>query len=195
MAAGAAAGAVKALAGTASKKLLPTFRKAFMQAIPEALTGGAMTTGLGLVMGQPADEAIAYGVSDALGSAATLGLLGKAGIQNGLVRNVANIATGIGTGQVLANTVFKDRYAQQALQGQGGQAVTNAQQQVQRAGVNGMTADDIAGKYMADTMFQQMQGAINGGMSQGDMVRMMNSMGPTYDMNAARANMAAIAGV
>jgi len=36
---------------------------------------------------------------------------------------------------------------------------------------------------------------MNGGMSQGDMVRMMNSMGPTYDMNAARANMAAIAGV
>ena len=189
------AGAVAQLAGTASKKLLPTFRKAFMQAIPEALTGGAMTTGLGLVMGQPVDEAIAYGVSDALGSAATLGLLGKAGINNGLVRNVANIATGIGTGQVLANTVFKDRYTQQALQGQGGQPVTNAQQQVQRAGVNGMTADDIAGKYMADTMFQQMQGAMNGGMSQGDMMRMMNSMGPTYDMNAARQNMAAIVGV
>ena len=190
-----AAGAVNALAGTATKKLLPTFRKAFMQAIPEALTGGAMTTGLGLIMGQPADEAIAYGVSDALGSAATLGLLGKAGIKNGLVRNAANIATGLGTGQVLANTVFKDRYTQQALQGQGGQAVTNAQQQIQRAGVNGMTADDIAGKYMADTMFQQMQGALGGGMQQGDMMRMMNSMGPTYDMNAARRNMAAIAGV
>ena len=190
-----AAGVVNALAGTTTKKLLPTFRKAFMQAIPEALTGGAMTTGLGLVMGQPADEAIAYGVSDALGSAATLGLLGKAGIQNGLVRNVANLATGIGTGQVLANTVFKDRYTQQPLQGQGGQAVTNAQQQVQRAGVNGMTADDIAGKYMADTMFQQMQGAMGGGMQQGDMMRMINSMGPTYDMNAARRNMAAIAGV
>lgn len=189
------AGAVAQLAGTASKKLLPTFRKALMQAIPEALTGGVMTTGVNLVLGQPADEAIAYGVSDALGSAATLGLLGKAGINNGFVRNVANFATGIGTGQLLANTVFKDRYAQQALQGQGGQPVTNAQQQAQRAGVNGMTMDDLAGKYMADTMFQQMQGAMNGGMNQGDMMRMMNSMGPTYDMNAARQNMAAIVGV
>ena len=190
-----AAGVVNALAGTASKKLLPTFRKAFMQALPEALTSGAMTTGLGLVMGQPADEAIAYGASDALGSAATLGLLGKAGVKSPFLRNVANIGTSLATGQVLANTVFKDRYTQQALQGQGGQAVTNAQQQVQRAGVNGMTIDDIAGKYMADTMFQQLDGAINNRTSQADMVRMMNSMGPTYDMNAARANMAAIAGV
>ena len=55
------------LAGTAVKKIAPRFRDAFMQAIPEALTSGAMTTGLGLVMGQPLDEAIAYGASDALG--------------------------------------------------------------------------------------------------------------------------------
>ena len=184
--------AVKALAGTA-KKLAPGFRKAFVQAIPEALMSGATSAGLGLVMGQPVDEAIAYGAADALGSASTLGLLGKAGIENPFVRNVANLATSIGTGQVLANTVFKDRYA--ALQGQGGQAVTNAQQQAQRADVNGMTIDDLAGKYMEDTMFQQLQGALQGGQSQGDLVRIMNSMGPTYDMNAARANMAAIMGV
>lgn len=188
-----AAGAVKALAGTAAKKLGPRFRDMFMQAIPEALSGGAMTTGLGVVMGQPLDEALAYGAADALGSAATLGLLGKAGIKNNFARNVANIATGIGTGQLLANTLFKDRYAQQ---GQGGQPVTNAQQQVQRAGVNGMTADDIAGKYMAETMFQQMQGAMNGSQNKADLVRMMNDIGgPTYDMNAARNNMAAIMGL
>ena len=193
--AGAAVGAVKQLAGKAAGKVMPRCRDMFVQALPEALTSGAMTTGLGLVMGSPPDEAIAYGVSDALGSATTLGLLGKAGVKNPFIRNVANFATSLGTGQVLANTVFKDRYAQQALQGQGGQPVTNAQQQVQRAGVNGMTMDDIAGKYMADTMFQQMQGALNGGMKQGDMVRMMNSMGPTYDMNAARSNMAAIMGL
>lgn len=184
--------AAKILTGTA-KKLAPRFREAFVQAIPEALMSGATSAGLGLVMGQPVDEAIAYGAADALGSATTLGLLGKAGIQNPFVRNVANLAASLGTGQVLANTVFKDRYA--ALQGQGSQAVTNAQQQLQRADVNGMTIDDLAGKYMADTMFQQMQGAMSGGMKQGDMVRMMNSMGPTYDMNAARANMAAIMGV
>ena len=190
-----AAGAVKALAGTAAKKLGPRFRDMFMQALPEALTSGAMTTGLGLVMGQPLDEAIAYGASDALGSATTLGLLSKAKVKSPFLRNVANIGTSLATGQVLANTVFKDRYAEQALQGQGGQQVTNAQQQVQRAGVNGMTMDDIAGKYMADTMFQQLDGALNNRTSQADMVRMMNSMGPTYDMNAARSNMAAIMGL
>ena len=93
----------------------------------------------------------------------------------------------------MGNLLFKDRYANQ---GQGGQPVTNAQQQVQRAGVNGMTFDDIAGKYMADTMFQQMQGALGGGgMQQGDIVRMMNSLGPTYDMNSARQTMASIVGV
>ena len=128
-----------------------------------------------------------------MGSAATLGLLGKAGIKNAFARNAANLATSLGTGHVLATTVFKDRYA--PLQGQGGQTVTNVQQQAQRAGVNGMTMDDLAGKYMADTMFQQMQGAMNGGMKQGDMVRMMNSMGPTYDMDAARSTMASIVGV
>lgn len=185
--------AVAKLAGTVAKKVAPRFREMFVQALPEALTSGAMTTGLGLVMGQPVDEAIAYGASDALGSAATLGLLGKAGIKNAFARNAANLATSLGTGHVLATTVFKDRYA--PLQGQGGQTVTNVQQQAQRAGVNGMTMDDLAGKYMADTMFQQMQGAMNGGMKQGDMVRMMNSMGPTYDMNAARSTMASIVGV
>jgi len=55
--------------------------------------------------------------------------------------------------------------------------------------------DELAGKYMEDTMFQQLQGAMQGGQQQGDLVRMMNSMGPTYDMNAARNNMASIMGV
>ena len=110
-----------------------------------------------------------------------------------MFRNAANYAASIGTGLTLDNTLFKGRYG--TLQGQGGQPVTNAQQQAQRADVNGMTMDDLAGKYMAETMFQQMQGAMSGGMKQGDMVRMMNSMGPTYDMNAARATMASIVGV
>ena len=91
--------------------------------------------------------------------------------------------------RIAGELLFADRYAQQ---GQGGQAVTNAQQQGQRAAVNGMTMDDIAGKYMEETMFQQLQGALNGGTSQAEMVQMMNSLGPTYDMNAARRQMASI---
>ena len=156
-----AAGAVRALAGTA-KKVAPRFRDMFVQALPEALGGGVLT----------------------------LGLLNKANIQNNLARTAANLGTGVLTSKVLYDTAFKGRY--EPLQGQGGQAVTNAQQQAQRAGVNGMTADDLAGKYMEETMFQQLQGAMQGGQRQGDLVRIMNSMGPTYDMNAARANMAAI---
>ena len=191
--AGAAVGAAKQLAGKVAQKAGPRFRDMFMQALPEALTSGALNTGLGLAMGRPLDESLAYGAADALGSATTLGLLGKAGVKNGFVRNAANYAASIGTGLTLDNTLFKGRYG--TLQGQGGQPVTNAQQQAQRADVNGMTMDDLAGKYMAETMFQQMQGAMSGGMKQGDMVRMMNSMGPTYDMNAARATMASIVGV
>ena len=186
-----AARAVKALAGTA-EKVAPRFRDMFMQAVPEAITGGLLTGGSHLLLGGKPDEAIALGVADTIASAGTLGLLNKAGIKNPLGRNIANLGTGMVTSKAVYDTFYADRYPQQ---GQGGQAVTNAQQQEQRAVTNGMTMDDIAGKYMADTMFQQMQGAMNGGMKQGDMVRMMNSMGPTYDMNAARANMAAIMGV
>ena len=171
------------------------FKDMLIQAIPEALTGGAMTTGLGVIMGQPLDEALTYGAADAVGSALTLGALGKANVTSPFIRNAANIVTGLGTGKLISETVYKDRYAQQALQGQGGQAVTNAQQQAQRGNVNGMTMDDLAGKYMEDTMFQQLQGAMQGGQEQGDLVRMMNSMGPTYDMNNARANMASIMGM
>lgn len=187
-----AAAAVRALAGTA-KNVAPRFRDMFVQALPEALGGGLLTGGAHLLMGGKPDEAIAYGVADTLGSAATLGLLNKAGIQNNLARTAANLGTGMLTSKVLYDTAFKGRY--EPLQGQGGQAVTNAQQQAQRAGVNGMTADDLAGKYMEETMFQQLQGAMQGGQEKGDLVRIMNSMGPTYDMNAARANMAAIMGV
>ena len=185
--------AVAKLAGTVGKKVLPRFRDMFVQALPEAIGGGVLTGGAHVLMGGSPDEAIAYGVADTLGSAATLGLLNKAGIQNNLVRTAANLGTGMLTSKALYDTVFKGRY--EPLQGQGGQAVTNAQQQVQRAGINGMTADDIAGKYMEDTMFQQLQGALQGGQERGDLVRMMNSMGPTYDMNAARGNMASIMGL
>ena len=185
--------AVAKLAGTVTKKVAPRLRDMFVQALPEAVSGGLLTGGIHLLTGGPPDEAAAYAVADTLGSAATLGLLNKAGIKNSFARNAANIGTGLLTSNVLYNTAFKGRY--EPLQGQGGQPVTNAQQQAQRADVNGMTLDDLAGKYMADTMFQQMQGAMDGGMQQADLVRMMNSMGPTYDMNAARANMAAIMGV
>jgi len=187
-----AAGAVRALAGTAAKKIGPRFRDMFVQALPEALAGGLLNTGSNLLMGTPLDESLAYGVSDTLASAATLGLLNKAGIQNGLVRNVANLGTGMLVNKGVFDLAYKDRYAQQ---GQGGQGVTNQQQQEQRANVNGMTMDDIAGKYMADTMFQQLQGALNGGTSPAEMVQMMNSLGPTYDMAAARKQMASIMNV
>jgi len=188
-----AAGAVRALAGTAAKKLGPRFRDMFVQALPEAIGGGLLNTGSNLLMGTPLDESLAYGVSDTLASAATLGLLNKAGIQNSLVRNIANFGTGMLVNKGVFDLGFKNRYPQQ---GQGGQGVTNEQQQEQRANVNGMTIDDIAGKYMADTMFQQMQGAMNGSQNKADLVRMMNDIGgPTYDMNAARNNMAAIMGL
>ena len=183
----------RALLRAAGKKAAKGFRDYAMEAVPEALSSGAMTTGLGLIIGQPADEAVAMGAADAIGSTLTLGLLGKAGVKNGLIRNVANVITGVGSGQLLHNTIFKDRYAQpeqQVLQGQGGQAVTNAQQQIQRAAVNNMPIDQLAGKYLEDTMFQAMQG-----QGRSDLVRMMNDMGPTYDMSAARGNMAAIMNV
>jgi|5_EtaG_2_1085323.scaffolds.fasta_scaffold00412_31 hypothetical protein len=190
-----AAGRLAGTLGTVGKKVLPRFRDMFVQALPEALGGGLLTGGAHLIMGGKPDEALAYGLADTVGSAATLGLLSKAGIQNPLARTGANFITGAVTSRALTDTLFKDRYSQQALQGQGGQAVTNAQQQAQRGNVNGMTMDELAGKYMEDTMFQQLQGAMQGGQQQGDLVRMMNSMGPTYDMNAARNNMASIMGV
>ena len=117
--------AVAKLAGTVGKKVLPRFRDMFVQALPEALGGGLLTGGTHLLMGGKPDEAIAYGVADTLGSAATLGLLNKAGIQNNLVRTAANLGTGVLTSKVLYDTAFKGRY--EPLQGQGGQAVTNAQ--------------------------------------------------------------------
>ena len=187
-------GAGRVLAGTAKKAAKP-LGEMFLKAVPEALGSGALTFGTSLLFNQPLDEALTYGVTDTLASIGSLGLLNKAGVKNNTLRTVANVGTGVVANRIAGELLFADRYeqpGQQVLQGQGGQPVTNAQQQGQRAAVNGMTMDDIAGKYMEETMFQQLQGALNGGTSQAEMVQMMNSLGPTYDMNAARRQMASI---
>ena len=178
--------AAKILAG-AAKTVAPRFRDMFIQAVPEALTGGLLTGGSHLLLGGKPDEALALGLADTVASAGTLGLLNKAKINNPLVRNIANLGTGMVTSKAVYDTLYSDRYPQQ---GQGSQAATTAQQQAQRADVNGQLLNELAGKYLNDTMFQAMQG-----QESGDLVRMMNSLGPTYDVNTARSNMAAIMGV
>ena len=120
-------------------------RQAFKDAVPEALSGAVFSTGLNLVMGTPLDEYLAYGAADAVGTIGTLGLLNRAGIQNGLLRNAVNFGTGATLGPAVHRTLFSGRYPQQ---GQGGQAATVAQQQAQRGEVNNMTAEDLAGKIL-----------------------------------------------
>ena len=166
-------------------------RQAFKAAVPEALSGAVFSTGLDLVMGTPLDESLAYGAADAIGSVATLGLLNRAGIQNGLLRNAVNLGTGATLRPAVHRTLFSGRYPQQ---GQGGQAATVAQQQAQRGEVNNMTAEDLAGKYMDDTMFQAMQEAIQGS-PQADLTQYANLMGPAFDPVAHARTARSIMGI
>jgi len=167
------------------------FRQALKQAVPEALQGAVFSTGLNLLMGTPVDESIAYGIADGVGTVGTLGLLNRAGIQNGLLRNAVNLGTGVIAGQGVHNALFAGRYPRQ---GQGGQAATVAQQQAQRGEVNNMTAEDLAGKYMDDTMFQAMQQAIEGSPSV-DLMQYANAMGPVFDPNAHARTARSIMGI
>ena len=167
------------------------FRQALRQAVPEAVQGALFNTGLNLLMGTPVDESIAYGLADGVATVGTLGLLNKAGIKNGLIRNAVNLGTGVIAGQGVHNALFAGRYPRQ---GQGGQAATVAQQQAQRGEVNNMTAEDLAGKYMDDTMFQAMQEAIQGS-PQTDLTQYANLMGPAFDPVAHARTARSIMGI
>ena len=167
------------------------FRQALKQAVPEAVQGALFNTGLNLLMGTPIDESLAYGVADGVATVGTLGLLNKAGIKNGLLRNAVNLGTGAVAARGVNQTLFAGRYPQQ---GQGGQAATVAQQQAQRGEVNNIPMGDLAGKYMEDTMFQAMQEAIQGS-PQADLMQYANAMGPVFDPNAHARTARSIMGI
>ena len=167
------------------------FRQALRQAVPEAVQGALFNTGLNLLMGTPVDESIAYGLADGVATVGTLGLLNKAGIKNGLIRNAVNFGTGAIAAQGVNKTLFAGRYPQQ---GQGGQAATVAQQQAQRGEVNNIPMGDLAGKYMEDTMFQAMQEAIQGS-PQADLTQYANLMGPVFDPVAHARTARSIMGI
>ena len=140
----------------AAKKATPSFREAAMAAVPDALNGALFTGAINMLQNPTRpDLAASYAGADMLGSMATLGALNKFGIKNPLLRFAGNFGVPLVTDQIVNKL-----YGIKPTQGQNGQTETVAQQQEQRGEVNGQSKEDLAGKYMEDTMFQAMQNAL-----------------------------------
>ena len=141
----------------AAKNARPSFREAAMAAVPDAMQGALFTGAINMLQNPTRpDLAASYAGADMLGSVASLGVLNKFGIKNPLLRFAGNFGVPLVTDQIV-NKIYG---IQPPTQGQNGQTETVAQQQNQRGEVNGQSKEDLAGKYMEDTMFQAMQNAL-----------------------------------
>ena len=181
----------KQAAKQTAKKGAGSFREAAMAAVPEALQGGLVTGAISM-LGNPSrpDMAGAYMGADILGSIGTLGMLNKFGIKNPIIRTIANF----GTAELAARGLNAALGIKPPTHGQNGQTETVAQQQNQRGEVNGQSEQDLAGKYMEDTMFQAMQTALQPSTMMDDYMAMA-TQGVKYNPAQEAKYMAQIMGL
>lgn len=156
----------------------------------EALTSGAINTGVNLLTGADPLTALAYGASDTLLSGAAQGAV--RGIRNkpSRLELPANILGSFLSGVPVASIDprMKEAVATSSAPLNESQAAQIEQQNIQRMLIND---DLLAGRYMPGTMFQNM--GVNN--PRATMQQYLNDQGPMVNMAAMERDMAAIVGL